>query len=378
MQVASQESDSSIRAVILSCVLILLILIVCEPIYADDKPMQLSEDFADHDPEHLQALLEKGLTLFELERELERIQVQLEHIHARMDQMNERMEQLQEEIEINHKRAGEVLRQYYMGQRLDFISMMLSARSIAEFFTIFDWVQLLLESDKRYLMQYQESLAEEKTLFAQLEEEQMLWMQLENNYAAELERVRTMQAELDRELEQSSNAAAIAAEIKRLTDEWQQIGLPWFQTYFQALSNAIVRLPDWILERSDRLQFERQHIAVHLTDDDLNEFLLEQNELFEGFLFQFSSDEIIVEGEREQLKVKIIGRYEHQYDEETGNRLDFIIDELYYNEFKLPETTGKDLKEAFDLSFYPDRMSPFLRFKDFAQEEGKLIIYFQL
>lgn len=361
------------RTAVWCCILILMTtLVLLQPVYADEE-RESNEEIA-----RFQSLLEKGLSLFEMERELERIQAKLSQIDVSMRQNKERMEQLQEEIAINHERAGEVLRQYYMGERLDFISILLNVRSIAQFVAVFDWIEILLDSDKKHLTLYQESLAEERHLLAELETEQSLWLQLEQNYSTELERVRTLQVELDRELEALANAEAVAAEITRLTEEWQQVGLPWFHTYFQALASAIVHLPDWIMNSGHALSFEREHIAVHLTDDDLNSFLLAQNVLFQGFHFHFEEEQIVVEGERDGMNLKLIGRYVHEYSEESGNMLDFKIDQLYYNEFKLPEATGNDLKEQFDLRFYPDKMSPFLRFKDFAQAEGKLMIYLQL
>lgn len=328
--------------------------------------------------DELQSLLEKGLSIYEIERELGRIQAKISETDASIQQMHENMDRLQLEIEANYERAGEVLRQYYMGDRIEFISLLLQVRSMSDFLIFYDWVQILIDRDRKYLEQYQSSLEEENILLAELQSEQERWVQLEQSYSAELKRVTALQAELDKELQSVPDAELVTAEISRLTEDWENNGLPWFRTYFQTLANTIHHLPEWLMTQSDALSFERQHIAVHLSDDALNQFLLEHNDLFEGILFHFDQEQIRIEGEREQVALKISGSYVHQYSEETGNRLDFQIDEMYYNDYKLPDTTAKELKEQFDLSFYPDKMTPLLRFKEFVQEEGKLIIYFQL
>lgn len=349
----------------------LIVLPLCTPTIAET--FEPSEQIS-----HYQSLLEEGLSIYEMERELQRIQEKLEQLNSSMNEKNKQIEQLQSEIEFHHEQAGEVLRQYYMGERLDFISILLDTRSISQFITVFSSIQFLLEHDRKQLVQYQESLAEQKKLLTSLTTEQQQWTQLKNDYITEMEQMKKAQESLKRELEKIPEAEEVSAEIDRLTEQWQQNGLPWFHTYFQTLTESINHLPEWVLENSHSLSFERDHISVHLTDDDFNEFLHEQNDILDGVLFQFNEDNIVVEGEKNNLKLKMTGRYIHEYNEEHGNRLTFIIDQLYFNDYTLPDTTKEELMEKFDLNFYPDQLSSLFKFKSFEQKDGSIYFYFQL
>src|SRR5690606_2301022 len=130
----------------------------------------------------------------------------------------------------------------------------------------------------------------------------------------------------------------------------------------------------WLMQDPGSLSFENNMIVLHLTDDRLDNYLREQNPIFENFNFHFNDSNIIVSGGTYEDEFQLKGRYSSELDG-SPTKIAFIIDELAYQDYVLPQSTIDALQEQFDLNLYPEKLSALLVLKSFTHSDGKMSFY---
>ncbi|MNC64164.1 hypothetical protein D3C75_1143390 [compost metagenome] len=109
-----------------------------------------------------------------------------------------------------------------------------------------------------------------------------------------------------------------------------------------------------------------------LKEEDLNEFLVSQNKLFQDFGFHFNNGNVTASGSSGGLTLTLTGHYSIQ--SEPVNGLMFHIDNVVFNGLELPESTRQDLEDEFDLGFYPEKIVSFLHATDVESKDGVLYV----
>ncbi|MFD0588078.1 coiled-coil domain-containing protein [Paenibacillus sp. GCM10027627] len=346
-------------AAIAACALILLHL----PVFAEQQP-ESSED--------IHSLLEKSLSVVEIDKEILRIGEQKEALLLTMADAEEQLDKQELTIAKEQKKAGKVLKAYYMGERDMLYSALLSAKSITNFFEIWDYIDLIVSKDKRILNGYIGQYRDLQEQYKQLEVKQAALAATEQKLYAQKERVLALEAQLDEELKSRSDGERIKLMIDELTSFWETAGMTEVRSYFKALSKAMRELPAWVQDNKEMLETKGLQYTIRVPEEKLNEFLREQDQMFENFTFSFQEDKIIASGKRDDMEISISGHYSVQ--EEPKNGIIFHVDELLFNGFSLPDTTRKALEKDFDLGFYPGLILAFLKAKEVDVNEGELII----
>jgi len=131
-------------------------------------------------------------------------------------------------------------------------------------------------------------------------------------------------------------------------------------------------MPDWVQNNKDMLSIDGLNYTLTIPEKKLNEFLREQNEMFNNFEFVFEDDAVSVSGQRDGLDVTITGHY--TIENKPDNGILFHVDELKFNGLALPDTTRKSLEEEFDLGFYPQKIVSFLKAKSVSVKDGQLVV----
>ncbi|MGI2292829.1 coiled-coil domain-containing protein [Paenibacillus sp. GXUN7292] len=335
------------------------------PALAEQQPFEAEDSGT-------QAILEKSLSLIEIDKEIDRIQEEKELLLLSLDETELLLVQQEAELSDKQEQAGKVLRAYYMGDR-DFVyAALVSFESLPQWFQMLDFIEIIFASDKNTLIQYANKYDLLKENKNKLESRQQELILLEEQLHEQRSRVLALEAEVADELKNRSDAERILLLIKQLSDHWNTQGVEAVRQYFQALANAMSELPGWIQNNKQLLESKGLTYTITVPDTDLNAFLREQNQMFNHFVFEFADGQIIAKGKNEEIEISVTGHY--SIEEKPKNGIIFHVDKLIFNGFPLPDTTRKQLEKDFDLGFYPQLIISFLKADEVKVEDGKLII----
>jgi hypothetical protein len=362
MPLTDSHTRKRLAAAILAA-LVSALIILRLPVLAEERP---------NSEEDIHSLLEKSLSVIEIDKEIARIAVEKE---ALLETMSDTERQLAEqELIIDSKRdqAGDVLKAYYMGERDMLYLSLLTTDSWTDFFSILDYIDLILSQDKHTLNTYIGQYRDLQNQYTQLEDKQTELVALEDKLKLQRDRVIALEAQLEGELAGRSDSERIRLLMEQLTSFWEEKGLTEVRAYFKALSQAMGELPEWLQDNKDLMEIKGFQYTIRVPEEKLNEFLREQDERFNDFSFEFEEDTITASGKRDDIEISVSGHY--SLVEEPKNGIMFHVDELLFNGFALPDTTRAALEEEFDLGFYPGLLTSFLKANSVEVKDGELII----
>lgn len=340
-------------------------------------------DAADSNTEHLsrlldeyRELLQKGLDIHEIDRELDRISAREHQVAEQIKRTEQRLEQEEQSVDELRERVGHILRAYYSGERISLLMVLFHINNWADAWTVIEYLQIIFLNDRELINRYLASYRSLKQSYEELQEIQQELELIRHTYLERREQLAEMQAELDRELEQLAEAEQVMAQIRELTEEWEQFGLPLFRRYFTALAAAMEQLPTIIVEYDDILTSRGLQWTFHLSDEVLNDFLRRLDESFHNLTFTFEEERIIAEGQDGDVVLYLAGQY--MLEDEPVHHIGFELQELHYRGYELPESTRQMLNEEFDLGIYPQNIVPFVTATHIEVEEGMLRVMLEL
>jgi len=315
------------------------------------------------------SLVQQGLTIHELDKELERLKAEEADVNADIGAKSAEIERQKTTLDARTAAAGRVLRAYYMGQRDRLWLLLFEMNSLNEALVALDYLQAIVTNDFKTLREYRAAYVAQQARLAELTAQQERLRVVIAEHERQRARLVEAQAELDRRLaeltvqEREAQLDAIAA----VTEQWEQEGLPLFEDVLAALSTTMKDLPE-LLEDPSLMSVKDGIMEIRISDTKFNSFLKERNELFEHFEFAFGPEGMTVTGGLDGHSAALLGAYTLEH--EPVNALRFAISSLTYNGFELPDTTKDALQEKYDLAFEPGRLLSGLTVSELANEEG--------
>ncbi|WP_052487067.1 hypothetical protein [Gordoniibacillus kamchatkensis] len=191
-----------------------------------------------------EALVQKGLTIAEIDRELERLRQEDAALTAQIADSEKQVAAQTKLVQSKRQHAGRVLRAYYMGERDSLWLLLFSLHSFQDAVKTFEYLSMIIAGDQRKLADYMAAMTEMKKLQAGLVNAQAKLKQAEAEYLAQRDRLIRLQDELDKQLAATPEAQEVMKRIETVTTTWQQRGMPLFRNYFDALSEAMKALPE--------------------------------------------------------------------------------------------------------------------------------------
>lgn len=325
--------------------------------------------------DELRNILQQSLSIQELDQEIDRIN---ERANAAAEQQITLQEQLQIEqgrLSAQQDHAGRVLRSYYMGERDLLLQAVFLSSSFSDMFRLMDYYFFLMEHDQQTLLAYRDRVRNIQQL---REEQQQLVTDLnavKENLLAQRNRLLEMESELSSSVAASSDPEAMQLLIQEFTSYWQSVGMFEVKHYFRAIAQAMQQLPNFVKENGNLVSNGLQY-TLTIQDHELNQFLREQDDMFNDFSFIFNDGMISAVGQREGIQVVIEGRYTLEYEPEHALR--FHIDTLRFNGLTLSEETRDEMTKQFDLSFYPQQLVKFIEAKEVKLEDHLLTVKLQI
>ncbi len=323
-------------------------------------------------PDDIRDLLEKSLSVVEIDKEIARIQEKKQELLATMTDAESELRERELQIEDKREQAGEVLRAYYMGERDSLYGAMLTMKSWTRFFQVLDYVDIIVSQDKSTLSGYIDVFRGMQDDYKQLEDKQAELAQVERRLLEQRERVLALEQSVEGQLSGRTDSERIRLLMQELNNFWETAGLTEVREYFKALSAAMGELPGWVQNNKEMLEAKGFNYTIRVPEEKLNEFLREQDERFNRFAFSFEDDAITALGKRDGMEISVKGHYSVQTKPTNG--IIFHVDELLFNGFSLPDTTRSALEEEFDLGFYPGLIMSFLKATDVEIKDGELVI----
>jgi peptidoglycan hydrolase CwlO-like protein len=341
-----------------------LLLFSTSPAYAENS----------NDTKEAQSLLQRGLTIYEIDRELERLNEQDKKISDQIQNTGIDMVKQDKNVQASRKHAGRVLRAYYSGDRDNIWLLIFTVRSFTDALHTFEYLNMIVQNDHRALNTFTASYQQLQKLKTQLEASRIELQKTKDNYLKQRVRLVELQAELDKQLAVSVQGKVVEAQIKVLNEEWKLKGLPLFRQFFEKLSIAFFDLPELLTKDAGKnLVFEGSKGAVFtLTDQSLNSFLQSKNELFTQLSFRFTEGKVLVSGKKDDADIQIKGNF-LLIPGQDMNEVRFTVDQLVFNGFQLPDTTIASLQEEFGLGFFPKKSAK-VEVTEVLNQEGKLVI----
>lgn len=321
-------------------------------------------------------LLEKSLSVVEIDREIERIAKLRTETQASIESSEKQLAQQEIAIAAAREQAGRVLRAYYMGHKDFWLSSLLSAESLPDLIRMWDLMDLVVRSDQRTMNAYAEQYDELLAGYDQLKRNKADLDAVSTQLVAQRERIAALKKEVDAALAASGDAELLRKLMDELQAYWNNVGLYEVKQHFKALAKAMQALPEWAKKTPGVLELTGLKPKLTVTDSQLNEFLRAQDDRFDDFAFSFDDGLLTMNGDNGNIQVTIQGRYEVVNEPENG--ILFHVDKLVFNGLELPDTTRADLEREFDLGFYPQKLIKYIKAQSVSMDNGKLVVVLKL
>ncbi|MGF9712940.1 hypothetical protein [Paenibacillus naphthalenovorans] len=329
-------------------------------------------------------LLQKGLTIYEIDQELMRITEQEAKLQEELKTAEEQLKLAEASSAEARAHAAKVIRAYYMGDRDSLWALLFTIRSFSEALASLDYLQMILKNDQQALRRHTETWRQLTEVKDRLTKAQTGLQQTKSNYQEQRTRLAALQQEVDDTLaENKETAVQLQQQMLELNRLWHDKGVPMLRTYFQALGDALEQLPELVTSGSgsgNNLIMNGFNYTFQMSDRELNDYLRQKHELFTDMTFRFAPDKMTAAGSRDGIFVQMSGSYElaSRDDRRNGAFLRFRITELQFNGYMLPSTTIDALEKDFDLGLYLQNIASFLQVTGVKIEEGKLSIMLKL
>lgn len=331
---------------------------------------------ADPLTEEERQILEKSLSIVEIDREIARIEARQTETEQSITILTGQLTDKEQDISLSQTRAGARIRAYYMGERENMLGALLSVDSLKDFFAVLDYYQIILDRDRTVLNTFKSEYAELKKTQDKLGKLMDDLTSMKNTLLQQRERVSALQSSLDGSLNASADPDKLKQLIEELTVYWENVGLYEVRRYFRALASSMSQFPDFLKDHENSLTSDKGKYTLTIREEDLNAFLHSKNELLHNMSFVFEEGIIVAQGNREGMDLRVEGHY--TIANEPENSIRFHVDRLLFNGIELPDTTRMELENDFDLGFYPQKIVPFVEATDAKISDGFLVITLKL
>ncbi|ADM70967.1 hypothetical protein GMA19_03168 [Paenibacillus polymyxa E681] len=328
-------------------------------------------------PSHEESqILQDSLSIVEIDHEIERISQEQHTLLQRQQELRSNLTVQQEQMTIQRKRAGSVLRSYYMGERDKLLSVVLGAKSIRQLLSLYDYYLLLISHDQDVLQEYESNYQSMRKTEQQVTQASMELETVKTNLLAQRKRIVLLQSRVNDGVNASNDPDTLRKLIGEMTAYWENVGVYEVNKHFKALAQAMQDLPQFIQQQQGAMVTNGKVITISIREEDFNRFLKSENELFNHFNFTFAQDRIVVEGQQGTMKLRVEGHY--TVENEPKNAILFHVDRLVFNGLELPDTTRNKLEKDFDLGFYPQQLISYVKATEVRTLAGMLEVKLEL
>ncbi|MDF2815050.1 MAG: hypothetical protein K0Q81_1250 [Paenibacillus sp.] len=321
-------------------------------------------------------LLEKGLSLYELDREIMKLQEKEGEVSQQIKSAELSLVEINQRIQDQSKRVKQLLQASYTGDRVPLWSMVLSAKTWKDALYVFEQMQIVTERDRATLERYVQVFREKTELNDRLEQSRKDFQTIRSRYEDQRRQMLALQDEVARKLASLPDKDSVTQQMLELNKSWETKGRPLFKQYFAELARTMQKLPDLIAATPNALTMKGFTYTFQIRDSELNAFIHAQSSALQQLNFSFEDGIITAIGKQGELTLKIKGVYELEL--KPKNAIRFHLSEITYNGIKLPESTAQSFAKEHDLSFYPSKIASFLQASELKVKDRILTVTLKL
>ncbi len=316
-------------------------------------------------------LVQKGLTLYEIDQELARIALEDKKLTAAIGETDTKINWQSQSVSDTRKNAEKVLRAYYAGERDSIGLLILSAKSISDALFIADYMTMVLNSDDRKLKDYLTAYQQMKELQSKQKEDQNQLKAAKENYTAMRAEWCPCSRNSTRSWREKNDSRQVLDDIRNLTSLWQTKGIPAYRKYLMSLSEQMQNISELLSSNASKttsLSVNGVNYVFQMSDTDLNDFLRKKKDpLFNTLTFRFIDGHVQADGRYEDMNLSIRGHYALN---NTGPKtiVQFYVDELKFNGFTLPATTSHALEQEVKMGIEPQKIAAFFDSRRYYNE----------
>lgn len=321
-------------------------------------------------------ILQNSLSIVEIDHEINRIEDKQKELQLKQQALETELTQHKTEMTHHEERAGSIVRSYYMGERNQFLRILLDSDSFRSLQIVAGYYEMIITNDQETLHAFHKKYNELTAVSVELNQSAAELEHLKQNLISQRKRVAALEEEVEKGLSSSSQRDVMEKLIVELTSYWNNVGIHEVHQYFNALAVAMENLPSYVQKEPGILSMNGSTYTISITEAQLNDFLRSENEIFHDFSFEFSDDYIVASGKRDDLELAVYGHY--SVIDEPENGILFHVDKLIFNQFELPDTTRTMLEQEFDLGFYPQKLLSFIKATGVSTREQTLEVTMEL
>ncbi|KOS03686.1 hypothetical protein AM598_05225, partial [Paenibacillus polymyxa] len=180
-------------------------------------------------------ILQDSLSIVEIDHEIERISQEQQTLLQRQQELRSNLTVQQEQMTIQRKRAGSVLRSYYMGERDKLLSVVLGAKSIRQLLSLYDYYLLLISHDQDVLQEYESNYQSMRKTEQQVTQASMELETVKTNLLAQRKRIILLQSRVNDGVNASNDPDTLRKLIGEMTAYWENVGVYEVNKHFKAL-----------------------------------------------------------------------------------------------------------------------------------------------
>ncbi|MFC5450207.1 coiled-coil domain-containing protein [Paenibacillus aestuarii] len=324
-------------------------------------------------------LVQKGLTIFEIDKEVARLNDQDAQIAEQIKQNERDIDNQNQDVAKTRKHAARVVRAYYTGERDSIWMLMFSVTSFSDALKMFEYLSMIISNDHRALDQFTTSFVKLKALRSGLETSRLQLQQTKDKYLQQRTRLVQLQEELDKQLAITAQAKVIEEQINNVNKQWRDQGVPLFREYLRNLNTAFKDLPQYVTNGSNNFLdlSNLKNPVITITDQQFNAYIHTKNEQLANLNFTFLDGSIEAQGTQDDVHVTLDGQF-ILIENPDMNEVRFQVNRLVFNGFELPDTTIDDFAKEFKLGFIPRKMVSYMDVVSVETKKGVATVKLKL
>lgn len=318
-------------------------------------------------------IFELQMKIYETKRYIKNNTTKKEVLEKELPEIEAEIEDKKEEVIEKMQEAKDILIKLYGGEKTMWVELYLQVKNIEDIITIQYISDTYTEKELELLNSLNNELKELTSKEKEQKNKQKELTNILNNLEIQLAELEKDEEKMKRQLGMVDDVEKAKKEVEELMNKWETVGLESFKEVFKILAKNIGDLPDAMSKKNIKSKSLFRH-EVTLTDKELNQFLAKENKIFEEIEFKFEDEQLKMSGSYENLEFNAVGHYELK----SGKEMQFYIDELKFENVRLPQVTIEEMEARYDLGFYPSEILEGAEITDIKIEDGVLKVEVKL
>ena len=353
-----------IRTLLLCCTSIFFFIALSTPLYAK------------HIPQHIHKILEDSLSIVEIKHELRRIDKQQQKLRLEQTALSNLVVKQKMLAKQQQVRIDQMICAHYTGEKMHMYWAMLDIKRLQHLFKLYCYYQMMMEQEQNVKKDYSNCIARLQRTVSSMDEKLVELAKLQQYFKQQERKMLSLQQRVEQNIETHDNSSDMRKKIDELTTFWNTTGLAELKRYFRAFAKAMSHFPQFIKKAHGSLSIKNANYTLLIDEQKLRTFLQTEDPMFQDLTFHFKEEGIFLKGYLKPFSIHVKGNY--TITNVPVNAMRFHIEEMRFDDLKLPDVTCATMEKQFDLGIYPQKILPFIKATQVTPRKGMLEVLLAL